>query len=616
MTWLGIDGEGIGRSPHRYVMACVSSGDRSFQDYIEDVRGLSTDAVLSWLLKLPASKKGEDVHVAGYYLSYDWTMVLRDLPDRSLYRLLRPELRSRSRDEGGGFVPVHYKGYKLDYLSGMMRITRGSRRVTVWDVGKFYQSRFVAALEAAGFAPPSLIARMKEERGSWGETDLDRVRDYCLEECTYLAQLVTLLEEQHHAIGLEPRTWHGPGSTASALLAHHKVERCHARPMPVVSRLAEHAFFGGRFEQSGIGEREGMCSYDVRSAYPHAMTTLPCLAHGKWVHRRRAPKDGAVALVRYKVKDIGDRVWGPLPCRLEDGSIVWPRGGSSGWCWSVEWEAAQAWKGVSYGREHWELVRRCDCQPFAFMAELYQWRTSRPENKQVVKLAMNSGYGKVAQSIGGGSRWSSRVWAGIITATTRARMLDLIARHADESRLLAIATDGAYSQEVMPLEGYSLGDWEVGAKGLMTFVRPGIYWAHADILAWYAKPGDKTLAEAAAKAVRSRGIGRRHLLTQIVAASDAIAKGEPRAMLGTTQQFGGARECVYQTPSGAYRRSPLYGQWYEAPATLSLRPEPKRDGDWRPPMLDNVESAPYRPNKSVDAKLLKVVGSMLEGRLR
>lgn len=621
MSWLGLDGEGLGRHPHRYVMLCVSDASARNVDCIEDVNGLSTHAVLSFLLKLPAAQKTRngtrDVHIAGYFLSYDWTMILRDLPNRALYRLLRPELRARGRSEGGGFSPVVWHGFTLDFLSGMMRIKRGEVSLTVWDVGKYYQSRFVAALESAGFAPPALIERMKAERGTWDEDDLDRMREYCFEECKALAALCELLESQHLAIGLDPRTWHGPGSTASALLVKHKVEACHDKPPGEVEDRAERAYFGGHFEQSCIGRREGMHSYDVRSAYPHAASTLPCLKHGKWQHRRRAPRDGATALVRYRLRDIGERAWGPLPCRQEDGSIVWPRGGSTGWVWSVEWEAAQRhWKGVEYAREHWELMRRCDCQPFEFLRELYSWRVARPENKQVVKLALNSVYGKIAQSIGGGSRWSSRVWAGIITATTRARMLDLIGLHSDESNLAAIATDGAYSSELLDIEGPALGDWERSEKGLMTFVRPGIYWAHEDILRWYADPASKTLTEAATKAVRSRGISRHHLLTQIVEAENAIAAGELRAKLGSTQQFGGSRECVYRTQAGAYKRSKLYGQWYETPATLSLRPEPKRDSGWRPPMLAGLESAPYRSGASADARLLKVLGSMLEGRIR
>ena len=619
--WLGLDGEGIGRQPHRYVLMCCSDADGRKSDYLEDVSGIPTEQGLTWLLDLASKghkRREEEAHIAGYYLSYDWTMLLRDLPQRTLYRLLRPELRALPRGEGG-FSAVRWRGFRLHYLSGMMRIARGEKSVTVWDVGKYYQSRFVAALEQSGIAPSALIERMKLERGTWDENDLDRMRDYCLEECRALASLCELLERQHHSIGLKPRSWHGPGSTASALLKRYDVLASHAALTPTVSDLASRAYFGGRFEQSLIGSRQAVRSYDIRSAYPFAATTLPCLAHGKWVHRRRAPKDDAIALVRYRVTDIGDRVWGPLPCRLQDGSIVWSRGGQEGWVWNVEFQAAvRGWKkAVVYRKEHWELVSRCACRPFGFLAELYQERLRAPENKQVLKLAMNSVYGKLAQSTGGGSKWSSRVWAGLITATTRAMLLDLITAHSDESKLCALATDGAYTSEALDLDTQNaLGSWEEGAPKFMTFVRPGIYWSHADILSWYGRPDDKSVVEAARKAVRSRGISRAHLLTQVALTEAAIARGDSRAILGTTTQFGGARECVYRTASGVYRRSRLYGEWYDMPATLSLEPTPKRDLDWRPPLLDGVQSAPYVRGLSKDALQLRLLGSILEGRIR
>lgn len=618
MTWIGLDGEGLGRRPHRYVMLCASDGEGRYQDYIEDVNGLSTRAALRFLMSLPAAhdkRRTCTVNVAGYYLSYDWTMILRDLPNRALHRLLRPELRARPRNEGGGFSPVRYEGYELHYLSGLMRISKDGRILNVWDVGKFYQARFVAALEASGFAAPELIKRMKEERGSWEDSDIGRMRPYCLEECRALALLCAQLEAQHAAIGIDLASWHGPGSTASGVLTRNSVLSSHAPTPPELAGPVDCAFFGGRFEQSCIGSREAVNSYDIRSAYPFAASTLPCLAHARWVHRKRAPRDGTTALIRYRVTNIGDRVWGPLPCRLTDGSIVWPRGGSTGWVWSVEFEAAlRHYRGVEYAGEHWELVRNCDCQPFAFLKELYKWRIERPENKQVVKLAMNSVYGKLAQSIGGGSRWSSRVWAGLITSGTRARMLDLIGLHSDESKLASIATDGAYSSECLDIAGEELGGWECGAKGLMTFVRPGIYWSHADVLEWYGRPGEQSVADAAAKAVKSRGLSRRHMLTQVARCEAAIAHGETKAMLGTTIQFGGARECVYKTQSGLYKRSELYGEWYPMPASLSLAPAPKRDENWRPPLLQGVESAPYRTG-SVEAQKLRLIGSLLEGRI-
>lgn len=605
MEWIGVDGEGIGRAPHNYVMLCANNANGDRADYIEDVNGLSTVDCLDFFLDSPAFKstKAKPVRVCGYYLTYDWTKILKDLPNEAVYRLMRPELRIRPGEEGGGFSPVRWRGYSLHYLAGMMRISRGrgkmKRSVVVWDVGKFYQSRFTAALESSGLAPTELITRMKAERGSeaWGEDMLDTMRDYCLEECQYLARLVALLEAQHTAIGLKPKAWHGPGSTAGTLLKKHKVENHLAPVPPLVQRAAECAYFGGRFEHSIIGTREGVWAYDIRSAYPWAASSLPCLKCARWVQQKKLPQEGEVALIRYRVKDIGERVWGPLPCRLEDGSIVWSAGEHSGWAWSVEfWPAVKHWKGVEFLKEAWVLKPGCDHKPFDFLHELYAWRVSRPENKQVVKLAINSVYGKLAQTVGGG-KYASRVYAGIITASCRARMLELIARHADESKLLAIATDGAYSTEVHDIGGPGLGEWECEEEGRMTFLRPGIYWSD--------------------EKVRARGVGRRQLMQQLDAALAAIETRAESVKLGHSTQFGNLRECVYKTPAGAVKRSQAFGEWLEMPVSLSLRPEPKRSADWTPPRLPRgTVSQPYSKSRtSKDAKALQLIGSLLEGRL-
>lgn len=593
-------------------MLCCNSADGQEENYIEDVNGLSTLDALQWLLRLPPNHE-----YGGYYLSYDWTMILKDLPKHHIYRLLRPELRARCKEEGGGFTDIRWKGFRLHYLSGMMQIRRGKRKVRIWDVGKYYQSRFVAALEQSGIAPPDIISRMKGERGGdvWNEEYLDTIREYCLEECKYLAQLCELLQQQHEAIGLKTTTWHGPGSTASAVLKLHGIKDHLDSPPKEVEHIANCAYFGGRFELSSNGSKPDVWQYDIRSAYPHAISTLPCLMHAQWHHVTRPPARDELALVRYKVRDIGERAWGPLPCRLSSGSIVWPRSGSSGWIWSGEyWQAIDGWDGIEYGNEAWVLERKCVCTPFSFVPELYAWRVSRPENKQVVKLALNSMYGKMAQTAGGGSRFSSRVWAGMITSSCRARMLDLIRRHTDDRAIYGIATDGLFSAEHHDIDTPELGGWEVTHKGAVTFLRPGIYWSDADVAQWQDAP-DETLFQQALRAVKARGIGRRQMLLQAQAASEALRTGVERARLGTTRLFGGARHMVYRTPSGQLKRSRLYGEWFDAPASLSLKPEPKRDGEWRPPALSDVESAPYRPHHGLDAQMLRLIGQLLHERL-
>jgi hypothetical protein len=612
MSWIGIDGEGVGRYPHRYILLCSNTADGAKPDYVEDVNGLSTGDCLDFLLRL----EGEDV--AGYYLTYDWTKILADLPNRDLYRLLRPELRLNT-DNGRSFSHVIWGKYRLHYLAGMMRIARGKKSVTVWDVGKFYQSRFVSALEGSGIAPSELITRLKGERGNdtWTEDRLDQIREYCLEECQYLARLVELLQRQHEAVGIKLSAWHGPGSSAGAALEKYGVRKHLADLPPDAQHAAECAYFGGRFEHAVAGTRPGIWSYDIRSAYPAAAVKLPCLAHAEWVRVKREPKRSETALVRYRVTDIGSRVWGPLPCRLPDDSIVWPRGGSSGWVWSVEyWPARDGWQGVEFGGEAWVLRRRCKCEPFGFLRQLYEWRVAQPENKQVLKLIINSVYGRLAQTVGGGGKYSSRAWAGMITASCRARMLELIHAHADERNLYAIATDGAYSSERLPIDGPGLGEWEVAEKGEMVFLRPGIYWATKDIKEWYGEPQSEKRRDKAMGAVKARGVGRRTMLHQVETARAAVERGDERVQLGTSTQFGNARECVYRTPKGVIKRSLAYGEWVDMPVSLSLKAEPKRAADWRPPMLDGIESAPYVASRqSTDARLLQLVGSMLEGRM-
>src|SRR5262245_48802276 len=99
-------------------MMCRSDGEGD-EDYIEDVNGLSTEAALSWLLKCAAAErqhKGSKMRACGYYLSYDWTMILKDLPNHLIYRLLRPELRLRPKSEGGGFTSIPWRPFRLHYL--------------------------------------------------------------------------------------------------------------------------------------------------------------------------------------------------------------------------------------------------------------------------------------------------------------------------------------------------------------------------------------------------------------------------------------------------------------------------------------------------------------------
>lgn len=578
---VGLDGEGIGREPHRYTLLAWSDATGRHTDSIENVSGLSSKDCLEFIIQTIPT----DAAVYGYYLQYDWTMMLRDLPDASIYRLFRPALRRIPGDEGSGFTYVRWKGFRLHYLAGMMRIMKGKRCVTVWDVGRFFQAPFCngekrSALYAWNVGTKKereLIANMKERRNEFTRDDASQVSEYCLLECRKLAEVVAKLNDAHEQAGLPLKTWHGPGSTASAALRLMGIQDKRGKIPPAVEYAASCAFFGGRFEQSRLGYVKGpVYGYDIISAYPSQCVSLPCLEHARW--ERTTKEDTALraehAVVYYELASSrSKRAWGPLPVRLRNGNIVFPRTGSSGWIWLREFIAAKQWAQVRF-KEAWTLVRECACKPFARVAEWFAERFRVGKNTGVgltLKLCLNSIYGKLAQAVGE-PKFRSQIWAGMITSGTRAQLLNPIAI-ADDA-ILAVATDGIYSEERLELDiGNQLGQWEEKEHDSILLVRPGIYWTDND--------------------VRSRGLPRPSIKNAQNAIRDAINQGLVDVRLPDITQFGGATASISITRQGTFKRSHRYGQWHTRPARISLTANPKRDEGFNLWDLDNVESMAY-----------------------
>lgn len=587
---VGLDGEGCGRRPHRYTLLAWSDATGKRASTVENWReGLSTVQCLEFLLSMPRAARP-----FGYFLGYDWTMALADLPDRSLYRLFRPETRA-TPGEGQGFSDVAWRHYRLHFLSGMMRVrdVRRARSVTVWDVGKFFQCSFVEALRKWSItAPVENVEAMKAKRARFTAKNRREIREYCESECRALAALTEQLNDAHEQAGLPLKRWHGPGSSASVALKQMGIGEKRGEHPPEVERAASFAFFGGRFEHRAIGTFDGpIYGYDIVSAYPAACEKLPCLEHARWRHTRarsRLPKH-APALVHFRLgRTSREAWWGALPVRLPRGQIVFPRSGASGWTWSEEYHAACELAPNVEFVEAWILSSRCQCRPFERVREWFDERKRIGKDGRgiVLKLALNSLYGKLAQSLGlPRPPFASRIWAGMITSITRAKLLRAVA--LDPEAVLCTATDGIYSLRPLTLDvGSDLGQWEEKRADRITLVRPGIYWTEST--------------------VRARGVGRGALpQEQRDAILEALDAGEPMVKLPPVTRFGGAKACIYQV-GDRFKRSDRYGQWFEQPVRISFDPAPKRGPEFALWDLPDVESIAYDPRfRSLEAERLE-----------
>lgn len=263
---VGVDGEGMTEGPgraHRYFMmgAATETGE---EDSIDNLRRLTTVDCLEFLLRF----SGRRHLVMSYAFGYDITKIVEDLPDQSIYLLMRPELRKGLAMRAPGakrprsiLTPVLWNGYALNMQGSRFEVSHGEgrkkRRTIVWDLFRFFQTSFVGALTAWNIGSPALrerMAKMKKNRPTFDRSQFMQIRQYCLEECACMVDLARALINAHEDAGIPLRKFYGAGSSGEAMLHALGVAPQEHAPIPEGMRDAlARSFFGGRFEVGRLG---------------------------------------------------------------------------------------------------------------------------------------------------------------------------------------------------------------------------------------------------------------------------------------------------------------------------------------------------------------------------
>ena len=307
-------------------------------------------------------------------------------------------------------------------------------------------------------------------------------------------------------LGISIARWDGAGAIAAAFLKKYNIKEHIAESLfpEQVIKFAEYAFYGGRIETLLYGDyRHTVYHADINSAYPSAMLQLPSFAHGEWLHvttlhtRENVLESPLVGLFKVSWRYTGDHskaVLCPFPWRSKMGYVYFPPAGTA-WVWGPE--VKMCLEHMNKGRfkfdvritESWQFFPDEDVRPFYFIQEMYDLRKEYVKQKngaeKVIKLGLNSLYGKTAQSLGyreeDGRKppYHSMVVAGMVTSMTRAKMMEAALQCPND--VIMLATDGIYSKKPFDVPGmYStdkvLGQWEVEQHEYMTIVASGVYW--------------------------------------------------------------------------------------------------------------------------------------------
>lgn len=492
LPFAGVDGEGFTRDD-RHGYGLLRAGDNVL---IND-KGLSHREIFAFLCKQP-----KDFVYVSFSFGYDITMMLRTCKWNDVRFLIKT---------GHAWID----GYAIEYRQNKyIRIrpidkdghtdeTRG-HSIRISDTFTFFQKKFVEVLEDWEVCDEPTLNRIKE--GKVLRAEVEHIDDECVEynrlECVALADVMTKMRDACHALELYPRQWEGPGQLAEAMMSKYLVPRRQDYEQRMIDNgwgilldlvgrdspgLGRWSYVAGRFELPMVGPIPGPVSeLDIASAYPHAMQFLPCLVHGDWENTGDKPGDIALCKIEYMAKDaIEDgRSWVfPYPNRDDKGRIFYP-GAGAGWFWSHE--IAQGYHFDHVVMDSWTYRKKCDCNHFWFVPELFaeRQRLGKTAKGMILKLALNSLYGKLAQSIGQ-PKYANHLLASFLLSWTRARLMECIHAHGCKagvecgSNVVMIATDAIYfiCEPQVPVTEKVLGGWEltVHKDGLFT-VQPGVYY--------------------------------------------------------------------------------------------------------------------------------------------
>lgn len=514
--FIGVDGEGVnivlpdGTKTHRYVM--LSVGDETLWKNGQELTHLD---IFPFLYEQYSNNS--DAAFVGFFLGYDFTQWLKSMREERAVMLFNPERRKRTKSGNNPTpFPARMDGWECDIL-GLKRFklrpevpigVKPYSWMYVCDAGPFFQKSFLSVVEptdkkwpASKPCNPQEYEILAEGKGKRANEIVDGDTSYLTDMVRYnrlendvLARTMAIVNSGFVEAGirLNKTQYYGPGQVAQywlreqskkvPLLLHKDLEE--TLPSEIVRRTRE-SYYGGWFEQMYHGHVPGTSyEYDITSAYPYIMSTLPCLC-GRWIN---ADKPDAIVKLRKATVYGHDNNVGAMPYRNLRGNILRPYG-ATGWYWQHEIDAAER-AGILtgyVGSNVWSYMGCNHNPPLTGLADLFLQRLkvgkATPQGVGL-KLTYNSAYGKFAQSVGL-PKFGNPVYASLITAGTRAIICDAIATHpAGTGHLLMVATDAVYfrtphptlcSQDLVMGES-PLGGWESGEKQNLTLMKPGVYW--------------------------------------------------------------------------------------------------------------------------------------------
>ena len=206
----------------------------------------------------------------------------------------------------GGELKFRYGKYTVHYITKKQLSIRKGRHVVICnDIMQYYDNKKLESAYIENIRKP-LYPKYLEMKSARTDFSLNfylrnkkRVRGYCIDDCILTKELaenwIDVFEMQFDFL---PRNWISPGYCAEKVLINNNVIPPFFNDAPYeVQDLAWKSFYGGRFELIRRGFIGACWLYDINSAYPYALTTIPDTTRGQWITSERVEPNARMGVL-------------------------------------------------------------------------------------------------------------------------------------------------------------------------------------------------------------------------------------------------------------------------------------------------------------------------------
>ena len=406
-----------------------------------------------------------------YNLKYDEGALLQHLSEESLNTL---RLKGKVEENGYSYRSIPKK---------MLSIRRGQNAVTIYDVAGF----FGLSLDAAA---RSFLGRRKSAiptvdfYPAYVASNWDRIATYCINDAELCQELALELIKRFESFGVFPQKLYSTAYMAYQYFAS-KCDYvtvwdywCEHRD---VLDMAMAAYAGGKFEVTEKGV-DHYWEYDINSAYPYEIANLADVRGATVIHSTKYQHKAMYAFLQCDIT-VPTHVFSPVPLKL--GTVnVYPTGRFQRTITKGEYDYL-----VSDGATI-EILKgvwlRIDNPTYPYKEEierLYAEKNkAKHENRKVdyhiIKIFLNSLYGKFVQLVKQGEKWRASacwnpIYGAIITANTRISVSKLQRIYPS---VVAVHTDSVLSTSPLDIApSVELGAFSPTVEGDGVILGSGIY---------------------------------------------------------------------------------------------------------------------------------------------